>query len=142
MNGYLLDTNVALLGQLAPERLSRPIRKAVETGPAFLSVISYWEVMIKSMKGSLDVGDPRQWWTDTIDALSLRPVLLRPEHIATLRTLGPHHADPFDRALIAQAIAEKLMVLTTDEAFVAYRENGLAVMGGERERDYSRRTSL
>lgn len=133
MNGYLLDTNVALLGQLAPERLSRPIRKAVETGPAFLSVISYWEVMIKSMKGSLDVGDPRQWWTDTIDALNLRPVLLRPEHIAALRTLGPHHSDPFDRALIAQAIAEKLAVLTTDAAFASYRADGLVVFGGRQD---------
>lgn len=33
-------------------------------GPAYLSVLSYWEVMLKSAKGKLDVGDPRYWWQE------------------------------------------------------------------------------
>jgi PIN domain nuclease of toxin-antitoxin system len=62
VNGYLLDTNFALLGISRPDRLSAEIRQTVENGPVYLSVLCYWEVLLKSMKGALEVGDPRQWW--------------------------------------------------------------------------------
>lgn len=60
MKGYLLDTSVTLLAVDAPERLSTGIRKAIERGSAWLSVVAYWEVMVKAMKGTLEIGDPRQ----------------------------------------------------------------------------------
>ncbi len=103
-----------------PEKLSSQVRKAIERGPAFLSVVAYWEVMIKSMKGTLDVGDPRQWFNLTVEDLALRPLLFRPEHIAAIYPLVPMHQDPFDRALIAQAIAENLTLLTTGATIPAY----------------------
>jgi PIN domain nuclease of toxin-antitoxin system len=56
--GYLLDTNAALIALADPGRLSRAARKAILTGPNVLSVVSYWEVVLKSMKGNLDVGAP------------------------------------------------------------------------------------
>ena len=86
-----------------PEKLSPAIRASLEEGRVWLSVISYWEVMIKSMKGTLDVGDPRQWWTEALAALALQPLPYRPEHIAAIYELPPVHQDPFDRALVAQA---------------------------------------
>lgn len=128
MNGYLLDTGVALIAAGMPEKLPAQVRKAIERGPAFLSVIAYWEVMIKSMKGTLDVGDPRQWFNLTIEELALRPLLLRPEHIAALYPLAPLHQDPFDRALIAQATAENLTLLTTDATIPAYASARLRVI--------------
>src|SRR5262249_14883731 len=82
--GDLLDTNVALIGADTPERFSRPIRQAVERGPAFLSTISYWEVVIKSMKGTLQVGDPRQWWSRTLQDFALRPLPQSAEHISAI----------------------------------------------------------
>ena len=103
-----------------PEVLSAPVKAAIERGPAFLSVVTYWEVMIKSMKGSLDVGDPRQWFVQTLDALGLQPILFRPEHVAAMFQLPPIHQDPFDRALIGQAIAEELTLLTTDTTIPQY----------------------
>ena len=57
MNGYLLDTNVALLSLVSPERISAAARAAIEEGPNVLSAISYWEVVLKSMKGKLDAGE-------------------------------------------------------------------------------------
>ena len=120
LNGFLQDTNVAILSGLDPGRLSSAVRSGIERGPAFLSVISYWEVTVKAMKGSLNVGDPRQWWMETLSALALSPLSYRPDHVAAIYTLPPVHQDPFDRALIAQAMVEKLTFLTTDSIIPQY----------------------
>lgn len=98
----------------APERLSQALRQAIDSGPNALSVVSYWEVILKSMKGNLEVGDPRTWWRDALEQLAATPLSLRPDHVAEICNLPPLHQDPFDRALIAQAIAEDLTLLTTD----------------------------
>jgi len=49
--------------------------------------------MLKSMKGTLDVGDPRAWWFDALDQLAATPLLLRPQHIAGVYALPPIHKD-------------------------------------------------
>jgi PIN domain nuclease of toxin-antitoxin system len=59
------------------------------------------EVMVKAMKGNVEVGDPRQWWSETLDALGCLPLVFRPEHIAGIYGLPSHHADPFDPAVRA-----------------------------------------
>jgi len=114
VSGYLLDTNAALLALADPNRLSRATRRAVLSGPAVLSVVSYWEVVLKTMKGNLDAGDPRGWWHDALDQLAASSLPLRPEHVAGACALPPVHKDPFDRILIAQAMAEELELVTTD----------------------------
>jgi len=86
----------------------------LENGPNYLSVIAYWEVVLKSMKGALKVSDPRTWWQETLDELVAKPLPLRPEHIGGICQLPAIHKDPFDRVLIAQAAAENLVLLTTD----------------------------
>ena len=128
MSGYLLDTSVALFAVGTPEALPARVRKAIEQGPAFLSVVAYWEVMIKSMRGTLDVGDPRLWFGQTLDALGLRTLLYRPEHISALHGLPAVHQDPFDRALIGQAIAEDLTLLTTDATISRYASDTFRVI--------------
>jgi PIN domain nuclease of toxin-antitoxin system len=84
--------------------------------------------MIKSMKGTLEVGDPRHWFRQTLAALELQILLYRPEHIAALFVLPPVHNDPFDRALIAQATAEDLTLLTTDATIPKYASADFRVM--------------
>ena len=120
MTGYLLDTNIALLGLAEPERISAGIRRAVERGPVLLSVISYWEVVLKSMRGKLEVGDPRAWWSDALENLVATPLPLFPAHIAEIYNLEPIHQDPFDRVLIAQAISEGLALVTMDSEMRKY----------------------
>jgi PIN domain nuclease of toxin-antitoxin system len=93
-----------------------------------LSVISYWEVMIKSMKGKLDVGDPRAWWFDALDELAATPLLLHPRHIAAVHSLPPIHKDPFDRILIAQATVEGLTLVTMDAEIGQYASKTLRVV--------------
>jgi PIN domain nuclease of toxin-antitoxin system len=128
LRGYLLDTNIAVTAVDTPERLTASVRVTIEQGPAFLSVIAYWEVMLKSMKGMLDVGDPRQWWVHTLESLQLSPLHYRPAHVAAIMDLPPIHRDPFDRALLAQATAEDLTLLTTDRTLQQYASERLRVV--------------
>ena len=128
VTGYLLDTNTALLALTTPERLSNRVRKAILTGPNVLSVVAYWEVLLKAMKGALDVGDPRAWWLDALEQLAAGALALRSEHVGEVYTLPPIHKDPFDRVLIAQAIVEDLTLLTTDDALPGYASQRLRVL--------------
>ena len=126
--GYLLDTNAALIALTNPAKLSRRVRKAVLTGPNHVSVAVYWEVLLKSMKGTLNVGDPRTWWLDALEQLAATPLVLRPEHVSEVSALPPIHKDPFDRVLVAQAIVEDLTLLTTDGEIPRYASDRFRVV--------------
>ena len=126
--GYLLDTNTALLALTNPAKLSRRVRKAALSGPNHLSVVVYWEVLLKTMKGALDVGEPRTWWLDALEQLAATPLVLRPEHVSEVSALPPIHKDPFDRILIAQAIVEDLTLLTKDEEMSRYASDRFRVI--------------
>jgi PIN domain nuclease of toxin-antitoxin system len=125
---YLLDTHTAIWALERPEALSETARVAAATGPNVLSVVVYWEVMIKSMKGRLDVGDPRAWWFDALDQLTATPLPLHPRHIAAVYGLPPIHKDPFDRILIAQATVEGLALVTSDAEIARYASQALTVI--------------
>lgn len=126
--GNLLDTNTTLLALSHPDKLSARVRKAVLAGPNVLSTVVYWEVVLKSMKGTLDVGEPRAWWGDALDQMAATPLALRPEHVTEVCALPPIHKDPFDRMLIAQAGVEDLTVLTTDGEMKRYTSNRVRVV--------------
>jgi PIN domain nuclease of toxin-antitoxin system len=129
VRGYLLDTHTAIFSMHQSKSLSAAAKEAVAKGKNFLSVISYWEVMIKSMKGTLDVGDPRAWWSDALEQLAATPLILRPQHIAAVYGLPAIHKDPFDRILVAQATVEGLTLVTSDKTQARYAGDGLRVVG-------------
>jgi PIN domain nuclease of toxin-antitoxin system len=128
VSGFLLDTNVALVGLSRPEQIRPGVRRAVDRGPVYASVLSYWEVLLKSMKGKLEVGEPRAWWAETLEKLGATPLPLRSEHIAAIQGLPPIHQDPFDRALIAQAIVEELTLVTLDGKSPKYASHHFRVL--------------
>ena len=128
MSGYLLDTHIAIIALVEPDRLSSDVRSAILAGPNVLSVVSYWEVLLKSMKGNLKVGDPRAWWLDALDQLAANPLVLRPDHIAGVYTLPDIHKDPFDRILIAQASVEALEIVTLDAEIPRYASARIRVL--------------
>jgi PIN domain nuclease of toxin-antitoxin system len=128
VNGYLLDTNVVLIAAFRSVILSDDIRRAIATGPIFLSTISFFEVVLKSMKGKLDVGDPRTWWRSALDDLAATSMAFAPEHVAEICNLPAIHTDPFDRALIAQAVAADLTLATTDPYMRRYASGRLRVL--------------
>ncbi len=104
------------------------MRKAILAGPNVLSTIVYWEVVLKSMNGTLDVGEPRTWWGDALEQLAATPLALRPEHVTEVYALPPIHKDPFDRILIAQASVEDLTLLTTDGEIPRYASKRVRVV--------------
>ncbi len=128
MKGYLLDTSAALIALTEPDKLTAAVRTAIMTGPNVLSVVSYWEVLLKSVKGILEVGDPRAWWTDALDQLAAIPLALRSDHIAEIHTLQVIHKDPFHRALIGQAAVEELELVTTDGEIPLYESPRIKIV--------------
>lgn len=128
MNGNLLDTSSAIFALALPERLSTAARKAILKGPNVISVVSFWEVLLKGMKGALDVGDPRVWWQDALEQLAAIPLSFRPEHVAEIYALPAHHKDPFDRVLVAQATVEGLNLVTSDVEIAKYSSAKLKVV--------------
>jgi PIN domain nuclease of toxin-antitoxin system len=115
----LLDTGALLWVLGHPERLSPPAKQACEANDAVVSVASYWEVVIKSRKGLLAISDPVTWWMRVAELFGGRVLPIRSSHVTALAGLPDLHRDPFDRILIAQAVAEGLPLVTRDDQIAA-----------------------
>ena len=113
-SAHLLDTSTLLWALGEPERLSPRARRLVDAGENVVSVASCWEVVIKTQKGLLTIADLATWWRRATDLTAARILQIRASHITALAALPLHHRDPFDRILIAQAVAEGLDFLTSD----------------------------
>jgi PIN domain nuclease of toxin-antitoxin system len=122
----LLDTAVLIWAVEAPERLTRRATAALETLDNVLemSAVSLSEIAIKTARGELRLsGDSvRRALAD----LDLRILPFTADHAFFLLELPLHHSDPFDRQIIAQALAEKIPVVTPDQKFGLYK--GLKVI--------------
>lgn len=122
----LLDTVAFILAAEAPERLGRRASTVLEKAGtvAEISSISLSEIAIKQARGKLTFSpdDVRR----ALDDLELRILPYSADHALQLFDLPLHHGDPFDRQIIAQAIWERIPVLTSDEKFSLY--NGLRVI--------------
>ena len=84
----------------------------------YLSMASCWEMAIKSSLGKLRFSKPVGHFVSeqlAINGFLLIPIELR--HVAKIEKLPFHHRDPFDRLLIAQAVTEKLTIVTADGNF-------------------------
>jgi PIN domain nuclease of toxin-antitoxin system len=86
-----------------------------------VSAASAWEVAIKSSLGRLHLPGPAAEVLPTALADNdFSPLPISVDHALRLSELPHHHADPFDRILIAQAIAESLTIVTADAIFDRY----------------------
>jgi PIN domain nuclease of toxin-antitoxin system len=117
---HLLDTSTLLWALGSPDRLSPRVRRLVDAGENVVSVASYWEVVIKTQKGLLTISDLPTWWRRATEVVAARTLPIRASHVTALAALPALHKDPFDRILIAQAVAEGLVFLTNDESIAAY----------------------
>ncbi len=114
---YLLDTAPFLWAVSSPQSLSAKVRRLIEGGKnsIVVSAVSIWEVMIKAQKGLLPIPNPAQWLEAGIKSLDATVAPVRPAHVYALDRLPAIHKDPFDRLLIAQAIAEGWILVTGDD---------------------------
>lgn len=114
----LLDTHAVLWWQGDSRRLKPAARKAVETADiVWVSSATACEVAIKHSLGRLRVSEPVRV---TVGADDFVELTLTIRHAEELQRLPLHHADPFDRMLIAQARVEGATIITHDRAFEAY----------------------
>ncbi|WP_136709592.1 type II toxin-antitoxin system VapC family toxin [Agromyces sp. H66] len=115
----LLDTQVLLWWLADDRRLGDDHRALIADASniVLVSAMTVAEIAIKTSLGKLDAPDDL---LPTLEAGGFDELTFESRHAEVLRSLPWHHRDPFDRMLIAQAIAEQLTVLTADPHFAAY----------------------
>ena len=120
---YLLDTGVWIWSLAAVEQLNSTATEILSNGQEelYLSAATSWEVSIKMRLGKLHLpASPGE----CIPAFSVKQGLqwlaVTHTHAFGVYDLPLHHRDPFDRLIIAQAIAEEMTILTADRVFAKY----------------------
>lgn len=113
----LLDTHVLLWAVLNDPRLTQAQAAAIAEGELYLSSASVWEIGIKRALGKLEVPDTL---FDIAMSAGCRPLPISWVHAQAAAALPMHHADPFDRMLIAQAGCEGLHLASSDTKFSPY----------------------
>lgn len=117
----LLDTHVWLWFVRGDATLPRAFDAAVRdpANAVVLSIVSTWEVQIKTATGKLEIERPiDQFLDDAVLHFDLLDISMR--HVRALATLPLHHRDPFDRMLVAQARTDGLTLMTVDPLVRAY----------------------
>ncbi|MFM0056200.1 type II toxin-antitoxin system VapC family toxin [Paraburkholderia phytofirmans] len=122
----LLDTHIYLWAVTDDPKLSAAARKIIlDADEVFVSAASIWEASIKVGLGKLDA-DIDQLVAE-IEASGFSELPVRAAHAAMVRNLPDIHRDPFDRILVAQAMAEPLRLISADGHLSKYSELVLPV---------------
>ena len=124
----LLDTHVWLWMWGEPERLRNKARTIVEDPATELhvSAVSAWEIATKSAAGRLRLpASAEEWLSDPRHRRDVRELPISFAHAIRAAALPPHHRDPFDRMLVAQAQAEGLTLMSADRQLAAYEVDAI-----------------
>lgn len=122
---YLIDTQVLIWSLISPARLSVNACNALQTSTVYVSVLSLFEIAIKQKIGKL----PELPVTTAVlveqirrDGFELMPLTVR--HIAMYDRIPFYadHRDPFDRLILATALAEVMPVISADGNFSRYKD--------------------
>jgi PIN domain nuclease of toxin-antitoxin system len=122
----LLDTHIFLWAVVGSPLLKPATRRLIEDADeTYVSAASIWEVAIKARLGKIQA-DPHAL-AAAIDASGFVELPVSAAHAAGVAQLELHHNDPFDRLLIAQALAEPLRLVTVDDVLARYSDVVLLV---------------
>jgi PIN domain nuclease of toxin-antitoxin system len=114
----LLDTHALIWFLAGRDELRQEAREAIETADhVYVSAASIWEMAAKVARGRLDA--PTDFPHRLLD-LGMVQLAMEWEHARVAGGLPLLHRDPFDRMLVAQAIVERLTIVTRDEAIGRY----------------------
>lgn len=114
----LLDTHIFIWWRAAPSRLPSEVQSRIATADiVFVSAASAWEAAIKVSLGRLELPDTME---AGVLASGFERLLITFSHAERATALLPHHRDPFDRMLVAQAQAEGLTLVTHDRLLEPY----------------------
>ena len=119
----LLDTHAFLWLSVNSDKLGRKAReKLSQSGTqVYLSAASVWEIAIKSELGKLKLDDPVQVYLELGARAGILPLPVEFSHAVRVEGLPPHHRDPFDRMLVAQALTEGMTLVSGDRAMKPYK---------------------
>ena len=116
----LLDTHVILWWLFNSPRLSQPVREAIANpkNPVYVSSASAWEIATKHRLGKLPEAKPLLDQYDNLMILArFKELPITKEHALMAGQLDIPHRDPFDRMLLAQALIENLVLVSSDRVF-------------------------
>jgi len=119
----LLDTHALLWFALADPQLSETAMTTImdPSLEKLVSPASYWEIAIKISIGKYTLSELYEVFMDAaIDQNGFGYLHIEPRHTAAPITLPFHHKDPFDRLLVAQALVERVPIISADVAFEQY----------------------
>ena len=117
----LLDTHIYLWAVAGSPQLKPATRRLIDgADEVYVSAASIWEVAIKARLGKLAI-DPQEL-AAAIEPSGFIQLPVSASHAAGVCRLELHHNDPFDRLLIAQALAEPLRLLTADATLAQYSD--------------------
>ncbi len=122
----LIDTHILLWWLSDDPHLPAAARSAISSpdNEVLVSAAAVWEVAIKKAAGKLEVPDDL---LEAIAANDFQTLDIRASHALLAESLPPHHSDPFDRTMIAQAISETLTLVSVDDRFLLYDVELLAL---------------
>lgn len=126
----LLDTHVFLWHISADARLPLSLKVEIQdpTNEVYLSVASIWEAVVKSGLGRLPLPEPAAVYLPRQRLIhQILSLPIDEQSVAILERLPPHHRDPFDRILVAQALHHGLTLATLDGTVRAYQVSLLPV---------------
>ena len=115
----LIDSHALMWWFEAAPALSTAARAAIAdpTNEVLISTAALWELTIKSSSGKLAL--PADLET-MVSSQGFAVLSIRFVHLRKFETLPRYHRDPFDRMMIAQALAEGIPIATNERAFAAY----------------------
>jgi PIN domain nuclease of toxin-antitoxin system len=120
---FLLDTHLLIWTAADPDRLGSAARNLIEdrANEIAFSAASIWEVAIKFALARPDFTvDPNLLRRGCLDN-AMSEMTITSAHTILAAALPPIHKDPFDRLLVAQAMAEGITLLTADQTIARYR---------------------
>ena len=120
---YLLDTCTFIWLCAEPTRLSTDAARLLDAADSklLLSDATALEIVLKWTAGQLELPEPpRRWIEHQLQVWALEQLPLSRAHMYRASELPMHHADPFDRLLIATALAHDASIVTPDELIHAY----------------------
>jgi len=120
----LLDTHLALWAITDNPALSAEARRYIlaPTNEIFISAASIWEISIKHGLGRGNMPISGSEAADYFTQAGYMALDISSHHAAFVESLPTHHADPFDRMLVAQALSEPMRLLTHDKMLAAYSD--------------------
>ena len=120
----LLDTHVLLWALIEPAKLDAPVRSQLEDpeNEILFSAASAWEMAIKAALGRADFQVSPERIVASAQASGFIELPVRSAAALKVRILPHHHRDPFDRLLVAQAMAGPMRLYTADPLLLPYSE--------------------